>query len=199
MLELRPTPFDHPAAVRLIAEVQQEYRVRYGGEDVTPTDPRQFASPHGYFVVGYVDGEAVACGGWRARDGAHEDGTGDGNGTGDGDGTSGGDALRVGDAEIKRMYVVAAHRGRGYARAVLAELERTAIAAGRRRAVLETGTAQPEALALYATAGYEPMLKFGAYRHSPSSRCFAKPLVSAAADDREPAPADAASWAAVRS
>jgi ribosomal protein S18 acetylase RimI-like enzyme len=47
------------------------------------------------------------------------------------------------------MFVVAAHRGRGHARAVLAELERSAAAAGRRRTVLETGTRQPEAIALY--------------------------------------------------
>ena len=62
--------------------------------------------------------------------------------------------LRDGDAEIKRMYVIAAHRGRGIARAVLAELERTAAAAGRRPMVLETGDRQPEAVALYTSSGY---------------------------------------------
>ena len=55
------------------------------------------------------------------------------------------------------MFVVAAHRDRGHARAVLAELERSAAAAGRRRAVLETGTRQPEAIALYTSSGYVPM------------------------------------------
>ena len=74
------------------------------------------------------------------------------------------------------MFVAAAHRGRGYARAVLAELERTAAAAGRRRTVLETGTRQPEAIALYTSAGYAPMAAFGVYRDSPNCRCFAKPL-----------------------
>ena len=49
------------------------------------------------------------------------------------------------------------HRGRGHARAVLAELERSAAAAGRRRTVLETGTRQPEAIALYTSSGYVPM------------------------------------------
>jgi GNAT superfamily N-acetyltransferase len=52
--------------------------------------------------------------------------------------------LRDWDAEVKRMFVVAAQRDRGHARAVLAELERSAAAAGRRRAVLETGTRKPE-------------------------------------------------------
>ncbi len=45
---------------------------------------------------------------------------------------------------------------------------------GRRRAVLETGTLQPEAVALYLSAGYEPMPPFGVYSGEPDSRCFAK-------------------------
>jgi GNAT superfamily N-acetyltransferase len=162
VLDLRATPIDHPDAVRLIGDVQRFYRERYGDEDVTPIDPREFEAPSGYFVVGYMDGAAAACGGWRARE-------------------SGDDAeLRAGDAEIKRMYVAPAHRGRGRARAVLAELERTAAAAGRLRVVLETGTRQPEAMALYRSAGYAPIPSFGAYRHSPSNRCFAKPLPAVA-------------------
>lgn len=158
MLELRPTLFDHPDSTRLIAEVQQVYRERYGGEDDTPVDASEFAAPRGFFLVGYVDGVAVACGGWRARDGGEDP------------------EIRDGDAEIKRMFVTAAHRGRGYARAVLAELERTAAAAGRARLVLETGTRQPEAIALYTSGGYAPMPNFGTYRCEPGSRCYAKAL-----------------------
>ena len=74
------------------------------------------------------------------------------------------------------MFVVAAHRGRGHARAVLAELERSAAAAGRRRTVLDTGTRQPEAIALYTSSGYVPMTTLGVYRDSPNCRCFAKAL-----------------------
>ncbi len=40
---------------------------RYGGEDATPVDPAEFAPPLGYFTIGYVHGEPVACGGWRVR------------------------------------------------------------------------------------------------------------------------------------
>jgi GNAT superfamily N-acetyltransferase len=78
------------------------------------------------------------------------------------------------------MFVLLTHRGWGYARAVLAELERTAAAAGRRRAVLETGTRQPEAIALYTSAGYLPIARFGVYRDAPNSRCYAKDLPSTA-------------------
>ncbi|HEX4247931.1 MAG TPA: GNAT family N-acetyltransferase, partial [Pseudonocardia sp.] len=59
---------------------------------------------------------------------------------------------------------------------LLAELERTAVEAGARRMVLETGVAQPEAIQLYLSSGYLPIPKFGVYRHAPGSRCFAKPL-----------------------
>jgi GNAT superfamily N-acetyltransferase len=74
------------------------------------------------------------------------------------------------------MFVTASARGRGFARAILAELERTAAAAGRRRAVLETGTGQPEALALYRSSGYRAIESFGVYQNEPESRCFAKDL-----------------------
>lgn len=166
VLRLRDVSLDHADAVRLNAELQQEYRVRYGGVDTTPIDPRQFDDPRGRFVVGYVDAAAVGCGGWRARDGAEDP------------------ELRPGDAEIKRMYVAAAHRGRGYARAILAELERTAAAAGRLRAVLESGTRQPESVALYRSSGYEPIAAFGRYRDSPNSLFFAKPLTVPTATGR---------------
>ena len=162
-LELRPTAFDHPDALHLIAELRRVYQQRYGDDDATPVDTSEFAPPLGHFVVGYAGGEPVACGGWRARDG-------------------GDPVLRVGDAEIKRMYVRESARGRGFARAVLAELERSAAATGRLRAVLETGTAQPEAIALYLSSGYHRIPGFGTYREWPNSRCYAKSLVEFAED-----------------
>jgi len=156
---LTATRYDHPDAVRLIEQVQAVYRERYGGEDETPLDPGEFAAPHGHFVVGYLGAVAIACGGWRAREASPDD-----------------PALRAGDAEIKRMFVADGYRGRGYARAVLADLERAAVAAGRRRAVLETGDRQPEAVALYLSVGYTPIPTFGMYRREQGSRCFAKDL-----------------------
>jgi GNAT superfamily N-acetyltransferase len=162
VFDLRAVPYDHPDAAALDAEVQDYYARLYGGSDATPMDPAGFLAPRGLFLVGYAAGVPVACGGWRA--------------CGEGQGAP----LSTGDAEIKRMYVAAAHRGRGYARAVLAELERTAAAAGRRRIVLETGRPQPDAVALYASSGYEQMPNFGHYRDHPNSICFAKPLPASA-------------------
>ncbi|MQA14125.1 MAG: GNAT family N-acetyltransferase [Pseudonocardiaceae bacterium] len=156
-MRLRDVSYDHRDARRLIAELQQEYVVRYGGQDATPIDAREFAAPRGIFVVGYLGRSAVACGGWRAHDGDEPD-------------------FRDGDAELKRMYVVPALRGVGLSRLLLADLERRAVAAGRCRLVLETGTKQPEAIGLYTSAGYVEIPKFGVHRCEPDSRCFAKEL-----------------------
>src|SRR5262245_4916408 len=141
----------------LIAEVQAEYVIRYGGPDDTPLDPLMFEPPAGSFFVGYVDGRAVATGAWRRHDDVEAFGT-----------------RRT--AEIKRMYIAPEVRARGLARAMLAHLERDAAASGAEAMILETGTAQPEAIALYEPAGYTPIPSFGYYKDEPLNRCYAKPL-----------------------
>ncbi|MFJ5709604.1 MULTISPECIES: GNAT family N-acetyltransferase [unclassified Streptomyces] len=160
-MRIQPTPYDHPDAVKLQDEVQAEYVVRYGdGEgDATPLDPGMFVPPRGLYLLAYDAGDRpVASGAWRSQD-ENEEGYADG------------------DAELKRMYVIPEARGLGLARRILALLEEDARAAGRTRMVLETGTAQPEAIALYLSSGYEPCAKFGHYRDYENSRCFAKPLI----------------------
>ncbi|SER58961.1 Ribosomal protein S18 acetylase RimI [Actinokineospora terrae] len=142
--------YTHPDVAKLIDEVQQEYVIRYGGFDETPVDPTEFAPPSGLFLVGYLDDVAVASGGWRAHDTA--------------------------TAEMKRLYVNPTARGRGLARAVLAELERTAHERGFRRLILETGSEQPEAIALYLSSGYQDITPFGFYADSPRARHLGKIL-----------------------
>jgi GNAT superfamily N-acetyltransferase len=158
-MRIVPVHYDHPDARKLNDAVQLEYAERYQSEgDLTPLDAAMFQPPHGLYLLAYDDeGNPVATGGWRTQD-ENEEGYADG------------------DAEIKRMYVVSEARGRGLARRILAMLEEDARAAGRIRMVLETGTAQPEAMALYASSGYEPVPKVGLYRFEADSRCYAKPL-----------------------
>ena len=67
-LRIERVPFGHPDAVRLVAEVQQEYVVRYGGMDETPLDPVMFDPPRGSFYVGYVDDQPLVSGAWRRRE-----------------------------------------------------------------------------------------------------------------------------------
>ena len=149
-MQIKQVSYGNPDASKLISEVQQEYVVRYGGPDGTPVDPAEFIPPSGLFLVGYLDGAPVACGGWR---GYRAD-------TGSATETS---ATETKAAEIKRMYVTPAARHRGLARQLLAELERSAAVAGHRRVILESGSAQPEAIALYRSSGYTPIPPFGHY------------------------------------
>ena len=157
-LQLHRVPYDDAEVRALVDQVQQEYVRRYGGPDVTVMRAAEFAPPGGTFLLGRVDGQAVAVGGWRAREPAQDPG------------------LRPGDAELKRMYVRPEWQRRGFARTMLAELERTAHAAGRTRMVLETGTAQPEAIALYTAAGYVQIPGFGRYRDESDAHHYAKLL-----------------------
>lgn len=155
--EFRQVPISHPDAARLVEEVQQEYVVRYGSRDATPLEPGVFDPPVGAFFVVYDGEDPVATGAWRRRtDVAAYDST--------------------NAAEVKRMYVTTAARGLGLGRIVLAHLESSARAAGAEVMVLETGLAQPEAMALYESAGYSPIPNFGHYRDSPQNRCYAKTL-----------------------
>ena len=155
-LDIRSEPLDGAAATRLVAALQAEFVVRYGGPDDNPTPATDFAPPSGTFLVVYRCGEAVACGGVRRS--------------------------CDGIAELKRMYVVPGHRRAGIARRLLAALERAAAELGYRLLRLETGTAQPEAMALYASSGYRPIDNFGYYAGQPLSRSFQKRLRPAPGD-----------------
>ena len=156
-MRIEAVAYGHPHAVRLIDEVQAEYVARYGGEDATPLDPSVFEPPRGAFFVTYRDGEPVATGAWRLRDDVEVFGTRQ-------------------TAEVKRMYVAPAARGLGVARRMLARLEDTASAVGARVMILETGTAQPEAMALYESSGYVRIEGFGYYKEDLVNRCYGKRL-----------------------
>jgi GNAT superfamily N-acetyltransferase len=79
-------------------------------------------------------------------------------------------------AEIKRMYVVPAWRGRRVGAVILTALAAEACALGVSRLVLETGERQPEAIALYRRAGFTVIPRFGEYVDSALSLCMEKSL-----------------------
>ena len=87
--------------------------------------------------------------------------------------------LEPGVAELKRMYVRPAYRGRGIARQLVVALEEEAFAAGRPVLRLETGTYLTRAIALYRSAGYRPIPVYGEYVGNPYSVCFEKRLPAA--------------------
>ena len=115
-------------------------------------DQEEVTGGRGAFLVVYEDGTPVGCG-----------------------------ALRLVDsetAELKRMYVAPALRGRGLGRRLVDALEAEARALGVRRLVLETGVRQTAALALYRATGFQPIPLYGEYCLSPdTSVCLGKELV----------------------
>lgn len=151
-VELTAEPLDGPVAAVLVDELVRELQVRYAddGASGAPLDPAAFAPPYGVFLVARRDGEPVGCGGVRA--------------------------YGAGVGEVKRMYVAPAARGSGVGRRLLHGLEDAARGLGHERLLLETGTAQPEAIALYASAGWARVEPYGEWRDSPESVCFAQEL-----------------------
>ncbi len=149
--------FTDPRVQALVTEVQDYYVQIYGGPDDSPVDPTEFDEPRGRFVLGLVGSSPVAMGGWRLRPEL--------------DAAIGGRC-----AEVKRMFVSPMLRRQGLARRLLAALEDSARQAGVEVLALETGTMQPEAIALYEAQGYQPTIRFGHYADSDLSRYFAKRL-----------------------
>lgn len=172
-LRLVPTAMTDTIAAALVADVQAEYVQRYGGADVGGNDPDEFTGERGAFFVLWSEAgeraEPVGTGAWHWHDVPASLAA---------DLAAAGVRMPAVDrvVEFKRMFVRAAYRRRGHARHVLAALEVEARTAGAQVVVLETGTQQPEAIALYEAAGYVPVTVFGPYAHSPLARAYAKVL-----------------------
>jgi GNAT superfamily N-acetyltransferase len=150
-IKIRLARYDEPAVVALLVDVMAELSGRYGGSgDDTPVDPDDFVPPNGAFFVAHADPVGlVGCAGWRR----HGD-----------------------DAELKRMFTASAARGRGLGRRMLTTIEESAREAGCKRVILETGDRQPEAVALYESAGYTRIDDFGHYAGQEGVLSFAKVL-----------------------
>ena len=150
-IHIRPARFGDAEVQKLVIEALVDLGARYGGGsgDDTPVALTDFDPPAGAFFVAYEGERPMACAGWRAH------------------GT---------DAELKRMYTAPAARGRGLARRMLATIEESARAAGLQRVILETGNEQPEAVALYESAGYQRIEDFGFYQDYPNVLSYARVL-----------------------
>ena len=145
---------DHADAALLLRAFYDEQVSRYGFADSVEFDRGQFAEPEGFFIVVYLAGVPVGCGGWRWYDRA------------------------AGVVEIKKTYLVPAARGMGAGRALLSRLERQALAAGAVRAILETGVLNTEALRLFVSQGYQPIEGYVPGRDPAINRAFVRDLVT---------------------
>lgn len=150
--DVSEVPADDPAVAALVEALMVELDLRYGADDPCGGDPfrPRDTAPGGAVLLARVDGDPAGTATVRP----HDDGA----------------------AELKRMVVEPAHRGRGVGAALLRAAEDAARRRGFTRVILETGTRQPEAIGLYRQAGYTPIPPYGWYRDAPLSRCFAKNL-----------------------
>jgi GNAT superfamily N-acetyltransferase len=191
-LEIKQTRFGAPAARTLVAAAQADLAVRYGEGDQNPVESIEFDPPEGAFFVAYLDGQPVACGGWRTLShfveaemawnpttvaGSAAEITGSEITGIESIGTEiTGSEIAEDVAEIKRVYAVPAVRGTGVAAALLAALEDSARVRGMRRIVLETGHLQPEAISFYGKLGYQQIENYGYYRDQPGCLSFGRDL-----------------------
>lgn len=149
MIELIRTDSENKDFVALVKSLDEDLAQRDGDDHAFY---HQFNSIDAikHAIVAYVNAVPVACGAIKSFD---ED-----------------------SMEVKRMYTLSSHRGKGIAAQVLSELEKWASELGYTRCVLETGMQQPEAMALYRKNGYETIPNYGQYIGVTNSRCFAKHL-----------------------
>jgi GNAT superfamily N-acetyltransferase len=149
MLTLYRTDAFDPDFVKLVSLLDQELAERDGDEH---SFYQQFnhIDRLGHVVLIKDNGRAIGCGAIKDLDG---------------------EAM-----EVKRMFVLAAQRGRGVAGSVLAELEKWALELGYTSCRLETGKRQPEAIALYKRQGYQRIPNYGQYAEVENSICFEKIL-----------------------
>jgi GNAT superfamily N-acetyltransferase len=132
VIDVRQEAPDAPAARALFAEYMDLVAERAGqdleGAEHIFATTDVFAGPGAAWLVIYDDDRPVACGGLRP--------------------------LSPDVGEIKRMFVTARARRRGYGSRLLAELEGIARDAGQARIRLLSTELLPEALELYRKNGY---------------------------------------------
>jgi GNAT superfamily N-acetyltransferase len=178
-LVVQPGPFDGQVARALVAALMDDLDERYAADGPADGDHHEISGvwavrgeqvtpPQGVFVVAYLGGQPVGGGAVRPLV-EHAAGH-----LVPGPPECPGGATAIG--EIKRMYTAPAARRRGVSRALLARLETEAVRLGYRRLQLETGDRQPEAIALYESAGYRRIPTYGQYEGDELSVCFAKDL-----------------------
>jgi ribosomal protein S18 acetylase RimI-like enzyme len=143
---VREVRFDDPVVQGLLAEWDDE--LGFAPKGGSPVEATDFAVPDGVFLVASVGEAAVGCGGVR----------------------------RLGPTagEVKRLFVRRAARRSDAGRSLLAALEERAVGLGLDELRLDTASDEPAALALFRSAGYEPVADYNGNPHA--RHWFAKRL-----------------------
>lgn len=154
-LTINDEPIASSGALSVYYAAVDELERRYDGPDQGPhVEFDELAPPDGIFLVARVKGQLA--GGVGLRQIVNP-------------------ARRLG--EVKRLWVRPDLRRAGVASALMADLEERARLQGYRELYLETGWAQPEAQAFYASHGWTAVECFpeGAFNH-PDALLFSKHL-----------------------
>ena len=145
----------HPICAALVAEQETEVDALYadlGDDDTLGYQLSEAMNPRSPFVVAWSDGEAVGCAALRPMPD---------------------DPFC---AEVKRVYVRPAWRGRGFSKQIMTRVEAIARAEGYTHICLETGDRQIEAIRLYEGMAYERIPCYGKHKDDPISMCYGKEL-----------------------
>ncbi|MCB0448199.1 MAG: GNAT family N-acetyltransferase [Gelidibacter sp.] len=143
------TNSQHPDFINLVAKLDKDLAIRDGDEH-SFYDQFNKITHIKHVVVAYNNGIAISCGAIKEFD--------------------------ANTMEVKRMYTIPEHRGKGLASKILNELEVWAKELNYKKCVLETGKKQPEAIALYTKNGYKTTPNYGQYIGIENSVCFEKTL-----------------------
>ncbi len=141
----------HKDFIALTNLCSAEYDKVYGAEVMQNYHPLNTLENIFCTVLVYCNGVPCACGGIKRFD----------------DNT----------VEIKRVFVLPSHRKQGLGELILRRLEEQAVAAGYKRAVLETAKDMTAAQALYRKLGFTFMTNYGPYKGDDLCVCMEKRLM----------------------
>lgn len=115
-------------------ELEQRFESGFDPARSVSANPEELVPPAGLFLLAYLDGRPVGCGGLKVT------------------------GRRLG--EIKRMWVAPDARGLGIAQRLLDALERHAVGMGLTTLQLDTNRSLKEAHALYVRNGYREIARY---------------------------------------
>jgi putative acetyltransferase len=149
MIKIERTTSESKDFILLTKMLDQELKLIYGSTQ-EEFDKFNIIDNIETVIVAYIDNTAAGCGCFKIFD--------------------------KNTAELKRMFVDDQFRRNQIGAAILIELENWAKELGYSSIVLETGTVQIEALALYKKYGYSVIPNFDPYLGNELSICFKKNL-----------------------
>ena len=117
-----------------VEELNERWEAGFDPSAGVSAEPHELTPPAGCFLVAYLYGEPIGCGGVKHLPG--------------------------GPSDIKRMWISPAARGLGLGRRLLHELEQRVRDSGATVARLETNRVLVEAISLYRSAGYREVPAF---------------------------------------